>query len=1169
MKAQKREMLGKLMRVRAICRVLAAGVVLAALVGTAPAAAETPEMPWWKLSSRAAPTDLAPGSESEIIVTAIDMGDAEVNGGSNPVELTDKLPPRLIPTAIVGVAGFNGIRSENSPVMCKLSSLTCTFAGGLPPFEQLEMRINVKVLPGPSEEAQNEASVLGGEAAMVTIKHPVAINTAPAAFGVENYEFTPEGEDGTLDTQAGSHPFQLSTTVALNELTEAGHAVSPTLPKDLHFDLPPGLVGNPTAVPRCTYLQFSVGFNGVNGCPANTAVGVMVATLVDPTVFKTPNAVVDAVPVFNLEPGAGEPARFGFFIVRVPVVVDTSIRSGGDYGVTASVNNVSQSATFLASQLTLWGVPGDPRHNASRGWRCLGAGRVVEGGCITPERTVLTPFLTMPTSCAGPLKSPMQADSWAQPGNYLPPQEPLAQVSPDGCNQLPFGASITVAPNNHAASTPTGVTVNVHVSQDASTAPSGLADSSVKNTTVTLPAGLQISPAASGDLQACTETQVGFQGIEAGGTTIFSESEAQCPEASKLGTVEVTTPILKEALKGYIYQAAQGANPFGSLLALYVVAEAPNAGVRVKLAGKIEASPTTGQLTSTFPLTPQLPFEDFTLEFFGGNRAPLATTSCGAYQTESSIEPWSGQPAATPSSEFDVTSGPGGAPCSSVGGFAPAFVAGTQNNDAAAFSPFVLDLTRKDGEQTLSTMALAMPPGLAGLVSSVALCPEAQANAGMCPAGSKIGHVRISAGVGNEPIVLPEAGKGEDPVYLTESYDGAPFGLSVVVPAEAGPFNLDEGGHPIVVRAKVEVNPYTAQVTVISNPMPTRLQGIPLDVRDVEVVVDRPGFIFNPTSCGATSVAGTIGSSEGANESVSSRFQAANCSTLPFKPSFTAATSATHTRNGGDSLHVVVKSTAGQSNIAATRVELPKSLPSRLSTLNKACPEPTFAANPAACPVGSRIGTATAYTPILSVPLTGPAYFVSHGGAKFPELILVLQGEGVTVQLNGETFISSKGITSSTFKRVPDLPVTRFELILPAGPDSVLTATGDPCAEKLVMPTTITGQNGTVIKQSTQIVVSGCKPAIRVLRHSVEGDTATIVASVPSAGKLVASGEGLSRVARKLKKAGRVTLELTLTKTDRSLLAHHRGRKLKVNVKLRLTPSTGKSLSESVTVLMG
>jgi hypothetical protein len=394
------------------------------------------------------------------------------------------------------------------------------------------------------------------------------------------------------------------------------------------------------------------------------------------------------------------------------------------------------------------------------------------------------------------------------------------------------------------------------------------------------------------------------------------------------------------------------------------------------------------------------------------------------------------------------------------------------------------------------------------------------------------------------------------------------------VPAKAGPFDLGT----VVVRASIRVDPHTAQVTVVSDPFPTILDGIPLDVRDIRVYIDRPEFTFNPTNCEPMSILGTItgalpDGSPGATASVSSRFQVADCASLGFKPKFSASTSAKTSRTNGASLHVSLlypKAPFGtQANIAKVHVELPKALPSRLSTLNHACLDSVFNQNPASCPAQSRVGYAKAVTPVLPVPLEGPAYFVSHGGQKFPELIIVLQGYGVTVYLEGETFINKAGITSSTFKAVPDVPVGSFELNLPEGANSALAANGDLCSKALYLPVDFTAQNGATLKEKPRISVAGCKPRIRVLRHSVRGNVASIVAKVPSAGKLVVTGKGLSMVVRRVKQAKVVTVTLKVTSAEQHLLAKHPGRRLRVPVKLLFTTAQGAKVKGSVMVLIG
>jgi hypothetical protein len=313
-------------------------------------------------------------------------------------------------------------------------------------------------------------------------------------------------------------------------------------------------------------------------------------------------------------------------------------------------------------------------------------------------------------------------------------------------------------------------------------------------------------------------------------------------------------------------------------------------------------------------------------------------------------------------------------------------------------------------------------------------------------------------------------------VFLTGPYKGAAFGLTIDVPAEAGPFNLEENDKPVVVRAKVNIDPSTAQVSVVSDPVPQILKGVPLDLRALNVTIDRPEFIINPTSCEKLAINGVVTSAQGASSALSAPFQVTNCAALAFKPKLTASTAGKTSRTKGASLSVKLTYPTGpyDANIAKVKVDLPKQLPSRLTTLQKACPAATFQANPANCPAASMIGHARALTRIIPVPLEGPAYFVSHGGEAFPSLIIVLQGYGTTIDLVGSTYINKAGITSSTFKTIPDAPVGTFELTLPQGPFSALAATGNLCKSKLIMPTSFVAQNGATVKQSTPINATGC-----------------------------------------------------------------------------------------------
>ncbi|HWY89629.1 MAG TPA: hypothetical protein VNY31_03070, partial [Solirubrobacteraceae bacterium] len=488
----------------------------------------------------------------------------------------------------------------------------------------------------------------------------------------------------------------------------------------------------------------------------------------------------------------------------------------------------------------------------------------------------------------------------------------------------------------------------------------------------------------------------------------------------------------------------------------------------------------TGQLTARFKDLPELPYSEMTLNFFGGPRAALVPAECGLYTTSSLLTPWSSPqsgPPAEPQSSFTVNSG-----CT-TGGFAPAFTAGTTSNQAGGYSPFVTTFTRQDGEQGLAAIQEHIPTGLLGSIAHVPLCGEPQAQEGKCGPESQIGKISVVVGPGPDPFEVPPGR-----IYLTGPYNGAPFGLSVVVPARGGPFDLGN----VVVRAALQIDPRTSAVTVATGPLPVMLQGVPAQARSVTVEVDRPEFIFNPTNCDPKTISATMEGSAGGLSTASVHFQATDCAALQFKPSFSASTSGHTSRAGGASLNVKLtyphappdRSEIGrQANIAKVKVDLPKQLPARLTTLQKACPAATFDSNPAACPAASAVAVATATTPLLPVGLSGPAYFVSYGGAKFPEMIVVLQGDGVTVYLHGETFISKKGITSSTFPAIPDVPVGSFELRFPQGPYSALAANGNLCKSTLAMPTSFVAQNGAVIHQTTKIAVTGCPKAKKTARH--------------------------------------------------------------------------------------
>jgi hypothetical protein len=1040
------------------------------------------------------------GGSGRLLLLAFNLGDAPTSG---PVTFSDVLPAGLTATGVVGTFGYAYLggklpeESDDPRVKCAVASahnVSCTFEGVLQPYERAEAVVWVSHTGASDADEHNVLSVSGGGAREVSKSSVMSYGEGPVPFGVEAYEQEPEEEGGAADTQAGSHPFQLTTTLRANET--GSNTFQPAMPRNLRFDLPPGLVGDAQATPQCTYAQFTTvaellphGKEGVNLCPADTAIGVSMQELL---VGKQQRRLflVESVPVFNLTPARGEPARFGFMIHEVPVILDTSIRTGGDYGVRITIHNLAETAaTVLSSIVSIWGVPGDPRHDQQRGWACLFEEQ--QPGCGGSLGSRL-PLLSMPTACE-PFQAPMRMQSWNPGAELLPPVASIFEKTLDGCNKLPFGALVEAAPDVQSASSPSGLTVHVRVPQEAALNSSGLTDADVRDSTVALPAGVTLNPGGGAGLEACSETQIGFLGKEASdpALNLFSSSlpEPFCPNGAKVGTVKVVSPLLPNPIEGSVYIATPapdgeaGMNPFDSLVALYIVAEDPVSGTLIKIPGRVipceqagevvagVSCGAAGQLISTFEDTPQLPFEDLELHFFGGASAPLATPAlCGSYTTSAIFVPWSGGAPVHSSSTFDITSGPNGSACSNPRPFDPEFQAGMVNIQAGGFSELRTTMGHPDADQELGGLSVKMPSGLSGLLTGVKLCEEPQAGQGTCGPESLIGHTVVTAGLGSSPVVVKRPGA----IYITGPYKGAPFGLSIVNPAEAGPFNLGT----VVVRAKIEVDPTTARLTVTSDPLPTMLKGIPLDLQHVQVAIDRSGFTFNPTSCRRMKIEGSMSSDEGASMPVSVPFQVTNCATLGFKPKFSVSTTGKTSRANGASLRVKLaypKAPFGsQANVSYVKVDLPKQLPSRLSTLQKACADTTFDSNPAACPAASRVGQATATTPLVPVPLSGPAYFVSHGGQRFPELIVVLSGYGVTVDLHGETFIDKAGITSSTFRTVPDVPVGTFELTLPQGPDSALAANGNLCKAKLKMPTMFIAQNGATIKQSTPIVATGC-----------------------------------------------------------------------------------------------
>jgi hypothetical protein len=1015
------------------------------------------------------------------------------------------------PGAAAGVAGATTVTCVNGGFSVFQGG------GGLPISEGANPQppVGIAVESGVDAPAlTNRVSITGGGAATAaSTQNSITVGPVPAHQGLTGWDAWFSNSDGTIDTQAGSHPyemtsvFNLATETSPNRLREG--FIADGEPRDLEAQLPPGFVGNLASVPQCTEQQLDLEESG--SCPVASMVGLIKA--------QTVGGGVETIhPIFNMVPPPGEPAQLAAKILRVTLRVDFSVRTGGDDGLTAHINNLPQSL-IDQGMLTIWGVPGDHSHDRWRSGHNGGCsqeqlehsqvGESQETYCTAPQFPLRTPVLTLPTACGEPQPFTIrELRGWQDPGakseiSVLSHDANDQPIGFSGCENLAFGPSITATPDTGRADSLSGLSVLLTPTLGGLDETTSLGSADVEGASVTLPPGLVVNPGQAAGLQSCSLTQAALEANPGGGE---NDGPAACPAASKLGTVLIRSPLLEGAgekqFEGNVYLLPS--NPPD--LKLLVAASAD--GVNLKLVGTAHLDEATGQVTASFQGTPQLPASLFRLTFEGGPHAALVTpAACGTYSVAARLSSWASPalPDFVTGASFGVVEGAGGGACPQGAlPFAPSFTAGSSSTEAGSYTGVSVLLARGDGQQRVERLQVTLPKGMAAAISSVPLCEEPQAAQGTCPVGSQIGHALVDSGPGSDPLVLPQPGGPELPVYLTGAYDGSPFGLSIVTPVVAGPFDLGT----IVTRARIAVDPHTAQVTVTTDPLPQIVKGVPTDIREVYADIDRPGFSFNPTNCGAEGFIGTAwgtppagAGGAGSSVGVSSRFEAGGCQGLKFAPKLTASTRARTSKASGASLTVKLTPPAQgpapvsgpgsgverEANLRRVKVDLPKQLPSQLKTLQKACTSVQFDANPAGCPKESLVGTARARTPILPVALTGPAYFVSHGNEAFPQLVLVLQGEGVTVDLAGNTFISKAGITSSTFASVPDVPVSSFELTLPQGKYSALTANlpasahGSFCGQKLALPTELVGQNGAVIHDSTPVSVSGCPKAKKIM----------------------------------------------------------------------------------------
>jgi len=978
----------------------------------------------------------------------------------------------------------------------------------------------------------------------------------PAALRVFKVEGT--GPAGEPATQAGGHPYLLTTTLLLNTVLEEGIGAQrkPAQPlKDLVFYLPIGLLGNPTVVSTCPVADVEPAFDTTD-CPSSSRLGTVLAMVTNNVVADYFDATHEPG-IYNVPPEKGYVAEFAFGSSGFTFVLYASlVRHDGRYMVRVSVPGLPPVSEFVGAVTSFYGDI-EERNGEVEGEHIFDRGA----------------FLTDPSNCSETSEEgemSVEANTWANPSLGFP-LKAAADTFPklEHCELQPFSADLAITPENAQAEAPSGYQFGLDVAQQPNVG-SAIAAPPLRDVSVTLPAGTTISPPGANGIQACQAT--GPQGINIEGP----ESEAigadglehpvagKCPFASRLGAVTAKSPLLQEPFAGHLFLAepeCKGEGPEkctpedaedGKLFKLYMELEAPERGVIIKLAGKATVNVKTGQITASFDENPQFPVSELNVTLTQGPRAPLANpATCGPATSQGNLTSWSPEtPALQLASTFDVSWDGIGAACPQSSPFAPAFKAFASPDGAGASGSLTIRVNREDREQNLRSLSVTLPKGLLANVARVGRCSKALASRdelNACPESSQIATVTASVGAGSEPYWV--TGKA----YLTESYErpastgkpavSAPFGLTVIVPAVAGPFNLGN----VLVRAVVTVNPETAQVTVESEPLPEMIDGVPIHIRTLNITVDAGEFMLNPTSCGRQQITATLSSTIGATSALSSPFTTSGCKYLGFKPTLAVTTEALSTKLDGTGVDVKITSpTNHEANLSRLVLSFPKRLPVRLSTLRKACPEATFNVNPAACPSASDVGRAIVHTPILGLPLTGAAYLVSHGSAQFPDVVFVLQGEGVEIDLVTKSSVSASGVLTSSSETIPDAPFSSVEATFSKGENSVFTSTktttaarASQCGEGLVAPAKMTAQNDARLKLSPHLTVAGCPLKVSVLRAQLVQGALRVTVRASQAGTLRLTGGGIEPLAKHIS-AGTHTLRLHLSATGRAAIRAHR-----------------------------
>lgn len=860
-------------------------------------------------------------------------------------------------------------------------------------------------------------------------------------------------------TQAGGHPDIEAMIWVSNSSTQPNPFTGCECHdlKNIVIDGPAGTIPNVYATPRCDAADF-----GANQCPIDSQIGIVKVGISNDAPGTT--FFFDVyLAVYNLIPHPNQAGLVGFYTPALasPIFIVVDSRTESDYGLAFTVSGITHIANGVSViEQTFWGVPADHSHDALRykPAGCDPEGLLAgvpkcEGGAIS--NAPLAPFISAPTICGSPLEVGVRTESYDLGTDSASGLFPATT----GCDQLSFNPSLFAQPTGRQTDTASGLDADLKV--PAAESPIAPSPSHIRAATVTLPEGFSINAGAADGKESCSAAQarVGFR-----------HEAAQCPESSKVGSLTIESTALPAPMHGYIYLA----DPLpGDPYRVWLIAD--GFGQHVKLPpGSVHADPQTGQLTTSFQNLPQFPFTDFNMHFFGSERGLLATPErCGTYPVKSTFTPWDDAlPEQTSTQFFEVDEGPDGEPCpTGPRPFAPSFKAGVSDQGAGHHAPLTFDISRTDGDQNLTGVEVATPPGFAATLKGVPYCPqtaidqlEAPGLPGRteqafpaCPQASQVGTASAGAGAGTHPVYVP--GK----VYLAGPYKGAPLSLIAVIPAVSGPYDLGV----VAVRSAIRVNAATAQITAASDPLPLIVEGIPLRTRFIRVSIDRPGFALNPTNCDPFAINATLAGDEGARSAQGTHFQVANCAALPFRPKLAVKLTGGVRRRGHPAIKAVLTARPGEANARRLSVALPKGELLDNSHIGTVCTRVQFAANK--CPDGSRLGTAEAITPLLDQPLKGAVYLRSSSH-ELPDLAMDLEGQ-VDIEVVGRVDTIRGGSLRTTIESAPDAPVTKFTLNLAGGKRGLLQNSESLCRKPKYAIANMTGQNGIRVNTRTKLRV--------------------------------------------------------------------------------------------------